>query len=54
MSTEPSANVHVYPVGDAVAHVLTEDCVCGPAIEPVEREDGSYGWLITHHGLILS
>lgn len=44
--------VHVYPNADLVEHdTETDDCVCGPTIEPVEREDGSIGWLATHHSL---
>jgi hypothetical protein len=44
--------VHVYPLGDLVCHDTDGDgCVCGPRIEPVPRDDGSMGWLITHHSL---
>jgi hypothetical protein len=42
--------VHVEPVGDLIEHV-DEDCVCGPEVEPVFAEDGSCGWLISHHSL---
>lgn len=50
--TVNSDNVHVLPVGDLIEHEDTgEDCLCGPTVEPVEREDGSYGWLIIHHSL---
>lgn len=43
---------HVHPLGDQIEHNLTgDDCVCGPATQPVEREDGSIGWLIIHHSL---
>jgi hypothetical protein len=27
------------------------DCVCGPEETPVVRDDGSIGWLVTHHSL---
>jgi len=27
------------------------DCPCGPRTTPVERDDGSISWLITHHSL---
>ncbi len=27
------------------------DCPCGPRVEPVLADDGSMGWLITHHSL---
>ena len=47
------SSVHVYPVDDLVEHDTSgeEDCICGPETEPVEREDGSMGWLISHHSL---
>lgn len=44
--------VHVFPVGDLVEHDTSgAACVCGPADEPVEREDGSVGWVVVHHSL---
>jgi hypothetical protein len=44
--------VHVLPVNDLVEHDNTgDDCVCGPEVEPVPRDDGSMGWLIKHHSL---
>lgn len=44
--------VHVYPLRDLIEHETCDDgCVCGPRIEPVQRDDGSYGWLIVHHSL---
>ena len=43
--------VHVVPVNDLVDHAVDEDCVCGPTLEPVEREDGSFGWVAVHHSL---
>lgn len=44
--------VHVYPVNDLIEHnTYSDECVCGPTVEPVERKDGSYGWLIIHHSL---
>lgn len=46
------ATVHVVPVGDLIEHDADGgDCLCGPATEPVMRDDGSSGWLITHHSL---
>jgi hypothetical protein len=42
--------VHILPNGDWVGHE-PEDCVCGPDVEPVVRDDGSMGWLITHSSL---
>lgn len=47
-----SDTLHVYPVGDVVAHDSAGDsCVCGPTMEPVARPDGSVGWLVVHHSL---
>jgi hypothetical protein len=42
--------VHVLPVNDLVDH---EDhgCICGPDVEAVFRDDGSNGWLVSHHSL---
>lgn len=34
-----------------VAHEPSEDCPCGPTVIPVERDDGSIGWLYLHHRL---
>lgn len=46
------ATVHCYPVNDLVEHNTdSDDCVCGPAIEPVPGDDGYIGWLISHHSL---
>lgn len=44
---------HVVPVNDLIEHDTTgeQDCVCGPDVEPVERDDGSVAWLISHHSL---
>lgn len=44
--------VHVLPVDDLIAHEEEgDDCPCGPETLPVERDDGSYGWLVSHHSL---
>lgn len=44
--------VHVWPDDDLIDHDLDgDDCVCGPRTEPVERDDGSVGWVIVHHSL---
>lgn len=32
-------------------HELDEDCPCGPTTEPVQRGDGSVGWVLIHHSL---
>jgi hypothetical protein len=46
------APVHVWPDGDLVDHeVEGDDCVCGVTSEPVARDDGSFGWVNTHHAL---
>lgn len=45
-------HVHVHPLGDVIAHdVQSDDCPCGPTTEPVERDDGTVGWLVVHHSL---
>jgi hypothetical protein len=43
-----SAPIHVIPLHDLVEHDTDgeEECVCGPRVEPVPREDGSMGWLV--------
>jgi hypothetical protein len=47
-----SVTVHVVPVNDLVEHDTDgPDCVCGPTVEPVDRDDGSLGWLVVHHSL---
>lgn len=44
--------VHTYPVNDLIEHETTgDDCPCGPDTHPVQRDDGSYGWVIVHHSL---
>ena len=44
--------VHVYPENDLIDHDTdTDSCVCGPEVEAVFRDDGSNGWLISHHML---
>jgi len=44
------SEVHVVPRADLIVH--TEDCcVCIPTVQPVERDDGSVGWVIIHHSL---
>jgi hypothetical protein len=45
-------SIYVVPVDDLIGHDTdTEECVCGPEIEPVERDDGSIAWLFVHHSL---
>lgn len=44
-----SEPIHVYPLRDTVQHVTDgTDCPCKPVVEPVKRDDGSYGWLVKH------
>lgn len=52
MVTGPDSDVvHVVPVDDVVDHHAGPDCVCGPRVEPVGRDDGTFGWLYVHHSL---
>ncbi len=46
-----SDDVHVVPIGDLIDHEDDDDCPCGPAMIPVERDDGSIGWVVSHHSL---
>lgn len=43
--------LHVVPRDDLVEHQADQDCACGPRCEPVQRDDGSTGWLYVHHSL---
>jgi hypothetical protein len=43
--------VHVRPLDDLIEHPQTDECPCGPACEAVPADDGSYGWMYTHHSL---
>ena len=46
------STVHVSPVRDLIEHDTDGgDCICGPTTEAVMRDDGSNGWVITHHSL---
>lgn len=44
---------HVYPARDLIEHEINDDgrCECKPFCEPVEREDGSIGWLYGHRAI---
>lgn len=44
-------DVHVIPRDDLITHHLIGGCICGPTLEPIKRDDGSMGWLYTHHSL---
>ena len=43
-------DVHCMPVNDLIEHTYV-DCPCVPEVIPVEREDGSVGWVMAHHSL---
>ncbi len=46
------STTHVVPIHDIVTHDTDGgDCCCGPTTEPVPLDNGSYGWLVTHHSL---
>jgi hypothetical protein len=49
--TPATDSAHIHPCDDLIEHELTDDCVCGPRIEPIEREDGSLAWNVVHHSL---
>lgn len=40
--------IHTIPLGDKVLHTADEDCICKPRCEPIQRNDGSFGWLYFH------
>lgn len=42
--------VHVEPVNDLIDHEV-EGCPCGPSTAAVKAEDGSVGWMVSHHSL---
>jgi hypothetical protein len=46
-----TSDVHVTPVGDLIEHTTTDDCPCGPTTQPVQRDNGSTGWVTVHHSL---
>lgn len=43
--------VHVTPIDDLIEHEESEDCVCVPRTTLIHCDDGSDGWVITHHSL---
>ena len=47
---DDNGNVAVWPIEDLVDHE-PYGCVCGPTPQPVRRDDGSTGWVVTHHAL---
>lgn len=44
-------HVHVVPLEDDYFHEPEDDCLCGPTVEAVPREDGSMAWLVVHNSL---
>lgn len=34
-------------------HILTDDCWCQPVSQPVKRDDGSVGWVVTHRDRLI-
>lgn len=52
MPEDDGEHVHVYPGRDLIIHIAADDdCPCGPTVTAEFREDGSNGWLVTHHSL---
>lgn len=43
------SDYHVVPVDDLLEHEIEEDCACLPETKPVERDDGSLGWVVVHN-----
>lgn len=46
--------LHAHPIDDLIGHHTSTDqadCPCGPEVQPIEREDGTFGWLLVHHSL---
>lgn len=46
--------LHVVPLSDLIEHDTATGeaaCVCGPTTQPIRANDGTIGWLITHHSL---
>lgn len=51
MSDPQLCDHHVTVVALVEHDVDGGDCICGPTIEAVFREDGSNGWIVIHHSL---
>jgi hypothetical protein len=45
------SHVNVVPVDDLIGHEDSDECPCGPELQPVERDDGTIGWILSHHSL---
>jgi len=50
MTSALANNVHVYPNHDTLQHEA-HDCPCGVSTEAVPRDDGTFGYVITHYSL---
>lgn len=49
---EGASPYHVWPENDLIDHDTDSDaCICGPCSTPVKTDDGSIGWILTHHAL---
>lgn len=42
---------HVVPVDDLIEHEHSDECVCGPTVEPVKTPAGAVNWLVIHNSL---
>lgn len=42
---------HIVPTEDSIGHELNTSCPCEPARDYKRREDGTTGWVVTHHAL---
>lgn len=50
----PNSNVaHTAPIDDGIEHDVSDncECICGPNLEHLQRDDGSNAWLYVHHSL---
>lgn len=43
-----SDDIHTMPLNDLIEHQF-HDCICRPATQAIQRNDGSFGWQIIHH-----
>jgi hypothetical protein len=42
--------MHIVPHEDLIEHE-PDECPCGPRTEPMQREDGSFCWVVVHSSL---
>lgn len=38
-----------FVTGDLITHEVDADCPCLPHVVPIERDDGTIGWIVVHH-----